>query len=152
VASVALRQATAGSDLARDMCRFWRSLKPIPGRALAPAWLTPRQRGVVDGQEAVRLHLVALACEILVLVRHIEQELPDAHSELEAQEIRISCCQPRSAAEQLLSGSANTEEHSLTDLFASINVAYTHLVDVRRLRERVTAMRPRKTAHRGHSR
>jgi hypothetical protein len=69
VASVALRQATAGSDLARDMRCFWRSLKPITGRARVPAWLRPRQQDVVDGQEAVRLHLVALACEILVLVR-----------------------------------------------------------------------------------
>lgn len=134
------------------MRRFWLSLKPIAGKARLPAWRTPQERGVVNGQEAVRLHLVALACEILVLVRLIEQELPDAVGEADAREIRMSCCQHRSAAEQLLSGSASTEEHSLSDLFSDINVAYTHLVDVRRLRERVTAMRPRKTARRWHSR
>ena len=152
MASVALRHASSGSDLAQDMRRFWLSLKPLAGKARVPAWLTPRERGVVNGQEAERIHLVALASEILVLVRLIEQELPVTCSEPDAQEIRMGCCQHRIAAEELISGSASTEEHPLADLFAAINVAYTHLVDVRRLRERVTAMRPRKTARRWQSR
>jgi hypothetical protein len=135
--SVAMGHAGAG-DLAEEMRRFWRSLRPIQGRAGLPAWLRPRQRDVVNGREPVRLRLVAVACEIQVLVSFIEQELPAGCREPEAREIRMGCRHYRSVAEKLISDSAITSEHSLLELCADIDVAYTELVNVRRLRDRVT--------------
>jgi hypothetical protein len=127
---------------------FWGSPELISRKARVSIWLQQGWRDADDGDAAVRLHLVSLACEILVLVRLIEQELPASSSASDAQEIRTDCCEHRSAAEQVLSKSPVTQEHSLKDLCAAMDATYMRLENVRRLRDRVAPMRPTKAKRR----
>jgi hypothetical protein len=131
---------------------FWGSPELISRRARVSVWLQQGWHGVDTGDEAVRLHLVSLACEILVLVRLIEQELPASAPESDTQEIRMGCSEHRSAAEQVLSASYRTQEHSLKDLCAAIDVTHARMLSVRGLRDRVTALRPPKPLRRWHGR
>jgi hypothetical protein len=152
VTSVVLRHAAPGSDLVQAMRVFWASPELISRRARVSVWLQQGWRDVDNGDDAVRLHLVSLACEILVLVRLIEQELPASAPESDTQEIRRRCCEHRSAAEQVLSASPKTQEYSLKDLCAAIDVTHARMLSVRRLRDRVTALRPPKPLRRWHGR
>jgi hypothetical protein len=152
VTSVALRHAAPGTDLVQAMRIFWASPELIYRRARVSVWLQQGWRDVDNGDDAVRLHLVSLACEILVLVRLIEQELPASAPESDTQEIRMGCCEHRIAAEQVLSESPTTKEHSLKDLCAAMDVTHRRLENVRRLRDRVTGMWPARATRRGHSR
>jgi hypothetical protein len=93
----------------------------------------------MDGERGFGCDLVAMACEILVLVKLVEHELPVTCSEPQAREIRMGWRRYRSAAEQLLSDSASTQEHSLVKLCSAIDVGYTQLVNVRGC---VTASQP----------
>jgi hypothetical protein len=148
VTSVALNHPGPGNDLVRAMRIFWASPELISRRVRVSIWLQQGWRDVDNGDDAVRLHLVSLASEILVLVRLIEQELPASARESDAQEIRTGCCEHRSAAEQVLSASPLAQEHSLKELCAAIDVTHWRLENVRRLRDRVTAMCPPKPSRR----
>ena len=55
-----------------------------------------------EAYETARVHLVALACEIAVLVALIDQELARISEEPGVEDIRQSCREHRSAADQLL--------------------------------------------------
>jgi hypothetical protein len=148
VTSVALTHAAPGSDLVRAMHIFWASPDLISRRARVSVWLQQAWRDADNGDDAVRLHLVSLACEILVLVRLIEQELPASAPESDIQEIRMGCCEHRIAAELVLSAGPRTQEHSLKELCTAIDVTHARTVSVRRLRDRVTALRPLKPSRR----
>jgi hypothetical protein len=152
MASVAIRRAASGSALQEAMRIFWGSPELISRRGRASAWLQQGWEDAVDGEQGARLHLVALACEIAVLARLTEQELPACAAESEAQEVRRRCCDHRCAAERLLSAGGEAHQQSLTRLCAAIDLTQMRLVNVRRLRERVTAMRPPKTSRRWPSR
>jgi hypothetical protein len=151
VTSVAWRHAAHG-DLVQAMRIFWAAPELISRRARVSVWLQQGWRDVDNGDEAVRLHLVSLACEIMALVGLIERELPASAIESETQEIRRGCCEHRIAAEQVLSASPTTKEHSLKDLCAAIDVTHRRLQNVRRLRDRVTAMQPPRATRRWHAR
>jgi hypothetical protein len=142
VTSAALTHAAGGGDLVQAMRVFWASPELISRRARVSIWLQQGWRDADNGNAAARLHLVSLACEILVLVRLIQQELPASSAASDAEELRTDCCEHRSAAEQVLLASPRTQEHSLKDLCAAIDVTFTRLENVRRLRDRVAAMRP----------
>jgi hypothetical protein len=106
-----------------------------------------------DGFETVRLHLVALDCEIVVLVALIDQELKQvAGSEPRAQEIRSDCLGHLCAAGGLLSASMTSKDYSLEDLWRATYVFHTRLQDVRHLRECAEEMRPRKARSASHVR
>jgi hypothetical protein len=106
-----------------------------------------------DGFETVRLHLVALACEIVVLVALIDQELNQvAGSEPGAREIRSDCLGHLCAAGGLLSASMTRKEYSLEDLWRATYVFHTRLQEVRHLRECAQDMRPRKARRASHVR
>ena len=148
MASLAFPCAATCRDLAHAMRVFWRSPQLISRRTQIPLRLQLSHRDTADGDDSVRLHMVALACEILVLVRLIEQELPANTVEPFAQEIRASCWEHRSAAERLLSVTGAAPQASVRELPEAIVGAYKRLGDVRRLRDRVKAMRTRRTATR----
>jgi hypothetical protein len=98
-----------------------------------------------DGHETVRLHLVALASEIVVLVALIDQELKHAQgSEPRAQEIRHDCLGHLHAAGSLLSTGMTSEDYALEDLWRATYVFHARVQDVRHLRECAEDMRPRK--------
>jgi hypothetical protein len=152
VTSVALGHAAPGSHLVQAMRVFWPSPELVSRRARVSVWLQQGWRDADNGDDAVRLQLVSLACEILVLVRLIEQELPASAPESDTQEIRILCCEHRIAAELVLSASPRTQEHSLKELCTAIDVTHARMVSVRLLRDRVTALRPPKPLRRWHGR
>ena len=96
------------------------------------------------GSEFVRLHLVALACEIVVVARLIEQELIGVRESDDTEEIRKGCREHRSAAERVLAADAGRGQQSLADLCAVMKVLPTRVEDMRQLRDCVAALRPRK--------
>jgi hypothetical protein len=101
-----------------------------------------------DPYETTRLHLVALACEIVVLTALIDQELACVSGEPGAAEIRQGSWQHCRAADLLLSGDASPEKPSLEDLRAAIDEFRTRVADVRHLREWVAEMRHAKVPRR----
>ena len=106
--------------------------------------LAPRPHPA-DGFETVRLHLVALASEIVVLVALIDQELKQVQaSEPRVLEIRSDCLDHLCAAASLLSAGMTSEHHSLEDLWRATYVFHTRVQDVRHLRECAEEMRPMK--------
>jgi hypothetical protein len=115
-------------------------LGPAPGRLPA------------RGSEFVRLHLVALACEIVVVARLIEQELIGLHQSDDTEEIRKGCREHRSVAERVLAADAESEQQSLADLSAVMKVLPTRVEDIRHLRDCVAVMRPPKASRRVRSR
>ena len=141
MASVAFPYAATCSDLVQAMRIFWRSPQLISRRTRIPLRLQQSNRDVLEGDDSMRLHLVALACEIIVLVRLMDQELPATAGESVAQEIRASCLEHRSAVEQLLSASDPTQQDSRSDLHVAIAAMYKRLANVRRLRERANTRR-----------
>jgi hypothetical protein len=104
------------------------------------------------GSEFVRLHLVAIACEIVVVARLIEQELIGVRQSDDTEEIRKGCREHRSAAERVLAVDAEREVQSLADLSAVMRVLPTRLEDIRHLRDCVAAMRPPKAPRRMRTR
>ena len=98
-----------------------------------------------DGFETVRLHLVALASEIVVLVALIDQELNQVQaSPARAQEIRYDCLDHLCAASGLLTADMRGEGHSLEDLWRATYAFHARVQEVRHLRECAQEMRPRK--------
>jgi hypothetical protein len=104
------------------------------------------------GSEFVRLHLVALACEIVVVAQLIEQELAGVPQDDDTEEIRKGCREHRSAAERVLAADAGSGQQSLADLCSVMKVLPTRVEDIRHLRDCVAEMRPRKAPRRVHSR
>lgn len=111
-----------------------------------------RNRNANDEDEDARLHLVALACEVVVLAALIEQDLVFADGRADADEIRHACAQHRSAADlQLLLQPGPREDHALAAQSAKINVFNTRLEDLRQLRDCTAGLRPRKALPRGRT-
>jgi hypothetical protein len=100
----------------------------------------------------VRLHLVALACEIVVVARLIEQELIGVRQSDDTEEIRRGCREHCSAAERVLASDAGTGQQSLAELSAVMRVLPTRLEDIRHLRDCVAVMRPPKASRKVRSR
>jgi hypothetical protein len=98
-----------------------------------------------ESYELLRVHLVALASEIVVVAALIDQELARAF-EVEAQEIRRECCQHRAAAEDVLYADRVPEELSLAALRSAVNVFHGRLAHVRHLRNCAEEMRPVKVS------
>jgi hypothetical protein len=111
----------------------------------APARLPAR------GSEFVRLHLVAMACEIVVVARLIEQELNGVRQGDYTEEIRKGCREHCSAAERVLAADAGRGQQSLAELCAVMKVLPTRVEDMRHLRDCVAEMRPRKAPRSVHS-
>jgi hypothetical protein len=103
-----------------------------------------------DAYETARLHLVALACETVVLAALIERELAGLSGEPGAEEIRRGSWQHCGAADLLLSADASREETSLEDLCGAIDEFRTRVADMRDLRECVAEMRYAKVPRRPH--
>jgi hypothetical protein len=104
------------------------------------------------GSEFVRLHLVAMACEIVVVARLIEQELIGLRESDDTEEIRKGCREHRSVAESVLAADFGNRQQSLADLCAVMRVLPTRVEDMRHLRDCVAAMRPRKAPRNVRSR
>jgi hypothetical protein len=95
-----------------------------------------------DGYELLRVHLVALATEIVVLAALIDHELAPVYEQPEAQEIRRDCCQHRAAAEDLLYIDVIPGELSPAAMRSAINVFHGRLAHVRHLRNYAEEVRP----------
>jgi hypothetical protein len=104
------------------------------------------------GSEFVRLHLVALACEIVVVARLIDQELIGVRQSDDTEEIRKGCREHCSAAERVLAADAEGEQQSLADWSAVMKVLPTRVEDIRHLRDCVAVLRPPKAPRRMRSR
>jgi hypothetical protein len=122
------------------------------GRARGLGSRSRQERNVNEDYEDVRLHMVALACEVVVLVALIEQDLVHAIDHTDADEIKHACAQHRIAADRLLGSQLEPgEERSLADLCAEINEFYTRLEDLSQLRDCTAAMKPRKALRRART-
>jgi hypothetical protein len=105
-------------------------------------------RQPADGFETVRLHLVALASEIVVLVALIEHELKHVEViEPRAQGIRVDCLDHLCAAGSLVSAGMTSQDYAVEDLWRATYVFHTRLQEVRHLRQCAEDMRPRKALH-----
>jgi hypothetical protein len=88
----------------------------------------------------VRLHVVALACEIAVLADLMEPDLAVLHGDPVAQDIRQGCLEHRRAAESVLAREASSADVALEALCRMAHAFRTRVVDMRDLREHLACM------------
>ena len=100
--------------------------------------------------ETSRVHLVALACEIVVLVALIDRELARISGSPGVEEISNHCREHRGAADRLLSAEPAVEAPSFEDLGRAIDEFCTRVADVRRHWECIAETHPPKARRRPH--